>query len=268
MIVVVLPAYNEADALPKLMPKVVAAIQELDADHRILVCNDGSTDGTAAVLVELAAKYPVETITHAYNRGLGESIRDLIERAVEITGPNDLIVRMDCDDTHEPQYIARLAERALAGCDVVIASRFVEGGGQLGVSRYRRFVSSMATVFMRTVFRIDGLNEYTSGFRVYRAEILHQALATYGNNFVQLKGLGFTCTLEKLVKLKLIGATFGEEPFVLRYDQKTGDSKMVTSVTTLGYLTMALLYHWPWGGWRSSMRRSGVSFRAPTDPVQ
>ena len=72
----------------------------------------------------------------------------------------------------------------------------------------------------------------------------------FGNNFIQLKGLGFTCTLEKIVKLKLIGARFGEVPFMLRYDQKQSDSKMVSSVTTLGYLVMTLLYHWPWGGWR------------------
>jgi len=174
---------------------------------------------------------------------------------------------MDCDDTHEPQYIDTMVRRAAAGTDVVIASRFADGGGQVGVNGYRRFISRMATGFIRTVFHIDGLQEYTSGFRVYRAEILHQALERYGGNFIQLKGLGFTCTLEKLVKLKMMGASFGEEPFVLRYDQKTGESKMVTSVTTLGYFTMALLYHWPWGGWKSSSRRAHGSPSKLNDPV-
>lgn len=106
---------------------------------------------------------------------------------------------------------------------------------------------------MKVFFPIKGLREYSSGFRAYRAEKIKEAIAFYGNNFIQLKGLGFTCTLEKLIKLKLIGARFAEAPFVLRYDQKASESKMVSSVTTLGYMVMTLLYHWPWGGWRSSI---------------
>jgi dolichol-phosphate mannosyltransferase len=267
VIVILLPAYNEAVALPRLIPKLADVTSEFGADFRILVCNDGSTDKTAETLEHLSERYPIDVITHSYNRGLGESVRDLIERAVEITAPGDFVVRMDCDDTHEPKYIAKMIDRAARGCDVVIASRFADGGGQRGVNGYRRFVSLSATRFMQTLFPIDGLREYTSGFRVYRAEILHLALETYGNNFIQLKGLGFTCTLEKLVKLKMIGATFGEEPFVLRYDQKPGESKMVTSVTTFGYFTMALLYHWPWGGWKAARRSATSTLSAPNDPV-
>ena len=91
-------------------------------------------------------------------------------------------------------------------------------------------------------------------FRGYRVEKIQETIRFYGNNFIQLKGLGFTCTLEKMVKLKLIGAKFGEVPFMLRYDQK--QSKMVTSITTLGYLVMTLLYHWPWSGWRTTIRQN------------
>lgn len=267
MIVAVLPAYNEALALPTLVPKLADALEKLTPEFRIVVCNDGSSDASSEVLEDLRQRFPLDVIEHRYNRGLGESVRDLIEYAVQLTGPGDFVVRLDCDDTHEPEYIARMIERAEAGADVVIASRFAEGGGQMGVSAYRRFVSRMATRFMKTMFPIDGLQEYTSGYRVYRAEILHRALATYGGNFVQLKGLGFTCTLEKLVKLKMLGATFAEEPFVLRYDQKTGESKMVASITTFGYVTMALLYHWPWGGWKSSSRRASTLLSTSNDQV-
>jgi dolichol-phosphate mannosyltransferase len=63
--------------------------------------------------------------------------------------------------------------------------------------------------------------------------------------------LGFTSTLEIIVKLKLLGCSFSEIPFVLRYDKKIGESKMVGSITTLGYLAMAIMYHWPIGGWKS-----------------
>ena len=114
-------------------------------------------------------------------------------------------------------------------------------------------------------FPISGLKEYTCGFRAYRAAKIKEAISFYGNNFIQLKGLGFTCTLEKIVKLKLLGARFGEAPFVLRYDQKQSDSKMVSSITTLGYLVMTLLYHWPWGGWRSSVRKRHDNWSLPSD---
>ena len=57
------------------------------------------------------------------------------------------------------------------------------------------------------------------------------------------------------MKLDLIGARCAEVPFVLRYDQKRSSSKMVSSITTLGYIIMTVLYYWPWGGWRQASRR-------------
>jgi dolichol-phosphate mannosyltransferase len=203
----------------------------------------------------MTAEYPLEVITHRINRGLGETSRDLFERAAELASPGDVIVRLDCDDTHEPEFVPRLIAKLREGNDVVIASRFAPGGGQTGVSGYRAFISRCANLFMKVFFPIKGLREYSCGFRAYRAETIKQAIAVYGNNFIQLKGLGFTCTLEKLVKLKLIGARFAEAPFVLRYDQKASASKMVSSITTLGYLVMTVMYHWPWGGWRSVAKR-------------
>lgn len=256
MIVVLLPAFNEERSLPTLMPKLMAALSNIEEEHRVVVCNDGSSDKTRQVLEDFAKTMPIEIIEHKMNRGLGETSRDLFERAGELTKKGDVIVRLDCDDTHEAEYIATIIAKIRSGFDVVIASRFEKGGGQLGVSGYRAFISRAANVFMKIFFPISGLKEYSCGFRGYRAEKIHEVISVYGNNFIQLKGLGFTCTLEKLVKLKLIGAKFGEVPFVLRYDQKVGESKMVGSITTLGYLVMTLLYHWPWGGWRSRMKLS------------
>ena len=205
---------------------------------------------------------PLEEIYHKINRGLGETSRDLFERAAEIVGEDDVIIRLDCDDTHEPKFIPKLVEKLRSGYDVVIASRFAPGGGQLGVNGYRAFISKCANLFMKLFFPIKNLREYSCGFRAYRGSIIKKALAFYGNNFIQLKGLGFTCTLEKLVKLKLIGARFGEEAFVLRYDQKQSTSKMVSSVTTLGYVVMTILYYWPWGGWRTAVRKNYCEWRA------
>lgn len=255
MILILLPAYNEEKSLPPLMEKLERTLGQINEEYKIVVCNDGSKDGTQFVLQQYQQTLPLEIIEHKINRGLGESSRDLFERAAELTRKGDVIVRLDCDDTHEPEFIPHIIKKIRSGYDVVIASRFEAGGGQLGVSAYRAFISRGANIFMKTFFPIPGLKEYSCGFRGYRAEIIKEAIDFYGNNFIQLKGLGFTCTLEKLVKLKLINARFGEVPFVLRYDQKQGVSKMVGSVTTLGYIVMTLLYHWPWGGWRTSLRK-------------
>jgi dolichol-phosphate mannosyltransferase len=254
MIFVLLPAYNEEESLPRLLPKLADVFDSLGIEYLVLVCSDGSQDRTAELLEKYSQEMAIRILTHKINRGLGETSRDLFELAAELARPDDILVRMDCDDTHEPKYIPTMIEKIREGYDVVVASRFLPGGGQVGVSRYWAFVSYAANLFMRVVFPVKGLREYSCGFRAYRAEIIQEALRVFGDRFIQLRGLGFTATLEKVVKLKMLGARFAEIPFVLRYDQKLSGSKMVGSITTFGYFTMALLYHWPWGGWRSGYR--------------
>lgn len=255
MILVLLPAYNEEESLPKLMPKLINILTSLNEDYKILVCNDGSDDNTHQILEKYLNRIPLEIINHKINRGLGESSRDLFEKAAEIVKSGDVIIRLDCDDTHEPEYIPAIIKEVRSGYDVVVASRFEKGGGQKGVSHYRAFISRLANLYMKILFPIKGLKEYSCGYRGYNAEKIVEAIQFFGNNFIQLKGLGFTCTLEKLIKLKLIESRFSEIPFILRYDQKKSNSKMITSITTLGYLIMTLLYHWPWGGWRNSVKK-------------
>ena len=230
-------------------------MNELGWQYKIVVCDDGSKDRTRELLAEYAQSLPLEIIYHKINRGLGETERDLFEYVADLAQPNDVVVRLDCDDTHEPAFIPHLIAKLDEGFDVVIASRFKPGGGQLGVSAYRAFISRCANIFMKFFFPIKGVKEYSCGFRAYRAGLIKEAIAFYGNNFLQLKGIGFTATLEKLVKLKILGAKFTEVPFVLRYDQKQSDSKMISSITTLGYMVMTIMYHWPWGGWRTSYRK-------------
>jgi dolichol-phosphate mannosyltransferase len=261
VIIVLLPAYNEEKSFPPLIEKLSATFSEMTQDYVLLICDDGSTDSTSKLLSRYAIDFPIKIIKHSINRGLGESSRDLFEHAVKIGSEGDFIIRMDCDDTHEPKYIPDILKKLNQGYDVVVASRFKHGGGQMGVNSYRSFISRGANLFMKLFFPIDGLQEYSCGYRGYRYEKIKEAIDFYGNDFIQLKGLGFTCTLEKLVKLKLIGAKFNEIPFLHRYDQKQSESKMVSSITTVGYLTMTLLYHWPWGGWKSYVSKRNSKLR-------
>ncbi len=253
-IYILLPAYNEELSIPKILCGIDKTMKKFNFDYKVILCNDGSSDKTKEIVEESLNLYPIHLINHKINRGLGETSRDNFEAAAELSNDDDIIIRMDCDDTHEPIFIIDLIKKINDGYDVVIASRFQKGGGQQGVSAYRKFISYGANLFMKLFFPIKGVRDYSCGYRAYSAKIIKKAIKNYGNFFIQLKGLGFTCTLEKLIKLKLINAKFSEIPFVLRYDKKQGDSKMITSLTTFGYFVLVLIYYWPWGGWRSQKR--------------
>ncbi len=252
MIWAFIPAYNEEIALQALLEKIKISLKELD--YTIVVVDDGSFDKTPTVLKEAAKEYPLKIITHPINRGLGETERDGFEYIAAHCQRDDIIVRVEGDNTHEPVYILKLIQKIKEGFDVVNTSRFRPGGGQQGLDFHRNFISRCANYFMQLMFNIKGVRDYSCGFRAYRASIIQDAVAIYGNNFIQLKGVGFTSTLEILVKLKMMGCSFSEVPFVLRYDQKQGKSKMVGSVTTVGYLLLALFYNWPFGGWKHTYR--------------
>ena len=128
MIIILLPAYNEEISFPPLMEKLKHALEETNEDYRLVVCNDGSTDNTSKILKEYSLKFPLEVIEHPINRGLGESSRDLFESAVKLGKKGDIIIRMDCDDTHEPKYIPNIIRKLNQGYDVVVASRFEKRG--------------------------------------------------------------------------------------------------------------------------------------------
>ena len=262
---ILLPAYNEENALPLILPKIKNIFEQKKQAYRIVVVEDGSTDDSCQKLLEMRDDYPVDIVTHKINRGLGETERDGFEYIAERAEDQDIIVRLDCDDTHNPQYIFPLIEKLSEGYDVVNTSRFQPGGGQKGVNAYRAFVSYGANIFMKLLFNIPNVRDYSCGFRAYQAKVIKDAVKIFGNSFIQLKGLGFTSTLETIVKLKLLGCRFAEIPFVLRYDQKASPSKMVSSVTTLGYLTMVILHHWPLGGWRSFYRQLAETYRKSPD---
>jgi dolichol-phosphate mannosyltransferase len=271
MIYVILPAYNEEDALGPLVRKIGDVMQELGAAYRVVVVDDGSSDATAAIAAGLALEYPIDLITHRMNRGLGETERDAFEHVAEAGSDQDIVVRMDCDDTHDPRYIPAMIDQ-LANHEVVITSRYQPGGGQVGVNWYRRTISRCANLLMKVVFPIRGVMEYTCGYRAYRVALIKDAIDIFGNRFIDLKGLGFTGTVETIIKCRMLGARIVEVPFVLRYDRKPGPSKVVTSITTLGYLVLIAKYIRYWGtigeGWRRAIAaRHAVAYHPDGRPV-
>lgn len=253
-LIIVLPIYNERENLEKLFADIDEACSEAQLEYLLVCVDDGSSDGSKELLGKLSERYETRIVEHHLNRGLGETIRDGFECAAQLSADDDIIVRLDADNTHAPQYIPDLVNAICGGADIAIASRFLPGGGMVGLSNDRTIISKMANKIFRVCFPMGGLQEYTCGYRAYRASLIRRAIGFYKGNFLQLRGLGFCCTVEKLVKLKLLGAELREVPFVLRYDLKASESKIALNVTTFGYAMMTVLYHWPQGGWRSTVR--------------
>ncbi|MFH1258569.1 MAG: glycosyltransferase [Elusimicrobiota bacterium] len=226
---ILLPAYNEAFSLPDLAANIA---QALPADsYRIILIDDGSTDGTAAVIENLTKKYPLSCISHSVNRGLGAAIKTGFKFAIR--EKDDYIITMDADNTHPPSAIIPMLEKLDSGIDVVIASRYAPEGKTQGVSVFRQVLSNGASLLLRLVFPIPGVRDYTSGFRAYRRETLAKAFQVYGDNFITAGD--FSCMAEVLVKLAKLGIKAAEVPLHLRYDRKKGKSKIKIIRTIISY---------------------------------
>jgi dolichol-phosphate mannosyltransferase len=224
-VLVVLPAFNEEENIGELLNQIKFALEEdSKTAYKVFVVNDGSKDNTAGIVLEKAKEMPVDLFTHPVNLGLGATIRDGLYRAVQESGPNDIVITMDADGTHNPGLILRLLRMIAEGHDVVIASRFQKGARVIGLAWHRKMLSYVASIIFRITYPIKGVKDYTCGYRAFRSNVLKNAMDEYGDKFVDQDG--FQCLVDILLKLRRFQLLFGETPFILRYDQKGGMSKM------------------------------------------
>jgi dolichol-phosphate mannosyltransferase len=233
VIFVVLPAYNEAEALPRLLRRI-ASISRAHFGHslRIIVADDGSADGTPELAHQVAAaeNLCLEVVSHAVNQGLGAAIKTGLTTALARSNDHDdVIVTMDADDTHLPGLIPRMVQMIEEGNDLVIASRFQPGARMLGIPRYRQLLSTGLSWLFRVVYPIPGARDYSCGYRAYRAGLLREAFERFGNTLFAERG--FACMVDILIKLHLVGAIVNEVPMILRYDRKPGATKMPVKKT-------------------------------------
>lgn len=219
-----LPAYNEELALPRLLRRVEHFNATAAQPLTVVLYNDGSTDATVPIARDWQARLPLVIVEGAVNQGLGAGLRALVGYAVANAADNDVLVVMDCDDTHDPAQIPDMLQEIDQGADVVIGSRYLRGSLVQGVPPLRRLTAFGALALFKLIHPVRGVRDYTCGYRAYRADILKRAARRYGDSLVAEKG--FACMVELLLKLAALQARFAEIPMQLRYDQKPTETKM------------------------------------------
>lgn len=238
MITIVLPAYNEEKSIGSLLSRFSDVMNKKRLAMRIIVVDDGSRDQTA---VEAERAMPdAKIIVHEVNKGLGEAVKTGLIAALKISDDEDVIVTMDSDDSHAPALIAKMVDKIDEGCDVVIASRYLPESRVVGVSIFRQVLSNGASFLFRLTYPINGVRDYTCGYRVYRASLLKRAFETWGDDFVNQSG--FSVMIDILLKLSHLKVVFGEVPIILRYDRKPGASKMNVGRTVMQTLRLLAKY--------------------------
>lgn len=234
-VLIAIPVCNEAAAVPPLIAKFDALRPLVPFDLQVLFVDDGSSDATRLILQEAArSRAYLGVHAHGQNRGLGAAMDTILTYATEHLDDADVLVTMDGDNTHDPDLAPRLVNKLKCGdLDVVVASRYVRGGREVGLHPIRRLLSRGASLLCRICFPIANLRDYSCGYRAYNVRFLRRAQSVWGR---LVSVTGFECMAEILAKFSRLQPRAGEYPLVLHYNRKAGPSKMQVLRTIRGYL--------------------------------
>ncbi len=209
----VLPTYNEVSNLEA----IVGAIREpLDPPPHILVVDDSSPDGTGEIADRLAAAHPDVSVLHRSRKeGLGPAYVAGFREA--LASGAALIAQMDADFSHDPADLPRLLA-ATAEADLVLGSRYTEGGGVRDWGPLRRAISRGGCAYARAVLGIP-VHDLTGGFKAFRREVLE------GIDLGSISAFGYAFQVETTYRALRAGFRVEEIPIVFR-DRRVGESKM------------------------------------------
>jgi dolichol-phosphate mannosyltransferase len=218
---VVVPTYDEVGNMPTLV-KALERVVDITGGE-VLVVDDGSPDGTGAIVSRLAV---TRSWLHLVERdrpmGLGSAYRAGFRWALDRGFAR--VGEMDADLSHDPVVIPWLLERLDEGADLAVGSRYVPGGGSEGWPLSRRLLSKGANRFARTLLRLS-THDVTSGFRIYSRRAL-ELLLEVGTH---CDGYGFQ--VEGVYLVERAGGRVSEVPICFR-DRLYGSSKMSPAVAT------------------------------------
>jgi dolichol-phosphate mannosyltransferase len=209
---VCLPTYNEAENLRPMVAAILASVPQVE----ILVVDDNSPDGTGRIADELAAAEPrVHVLHRAGKEGLGKAY--LAAFAWALARDYGLILEMDCDFSHDPKYLPGMlaaAERA----DLVLGSRYVDGGGTVNWGLGRKVMSRGGSLYARTILGLR-VRDLTGGFKCFRREVLEAI------DLPSVECSGYAFQIELTYRAVRKGFQVKELPIVFE-DRRVGQSKM------------------------------------------
>jgi dolichol-phosphate mannosyltransferase len=212
-----IPTFNEAENLERLVRAVLPELERVAPnDHRVLVVDDASPDGTGAIGDRLAAELgAVEVLHRRAKDGLGRAYLAGFEHA--LAGGAQLVAVMDCDFSHETTALPALIAAAKRS-DLVIGSRYVRGGEIPEWPRLRRLLSRAGSIYARTLLGVR-VRDLTGGFKCIRREVFDAIEPG------SLRAQGYVFNIELTYRALLAGFRVEEVPIVFR-DRRAGSSKM------------------------------------------
>lgn len=185
---IITPVFNESENLPELIHRVEQSLNSVDFE--LIIVDDNSPDGTAIVAEELNVEYGnLRVLKRPNKRGLSSAVID----GFNVSTPETRIFAvMDADMQHPPELLAKMYEKIVEGADLVIASRYTNGGGTNGWHLSRKIISRVATALAHLLLpETRNIKDVLSGFFMIKREVISEA---------NLDPIGYKILLEILVK--------------------------------------------------------------------
>ncbi|GEK80765.1 polyprenol monophosphomannose synthase [Agrococcus baldri] len=220
-VVVLVPTYNELEALPVTMDRLLQAAPGVE----VLVIDDASPDGTGELADAMAAADPRVSVLHrAAKEGLGAAYLHGMRVALERGA--DAVVEFDADGSHPaeavPRMLAVLAQEGRPGADLVIGSRWVPGGGIVDWPWHRQAISRLGNVYARVMLG-SAVQDMTAGCRAYTAELLRRI------PLAEVRSQGYCFQIDMTRRAQQVGARVVEVPILFR-ERELGSSKMTPGI--------------------------------------
>ena len=228
----VVPAFNEEANILRLLADLQSRPALFPPGSRVVVVDDGSTDDTAALVATYEGWLPVQLVRLRKNGGPGAAFRAGVAAALAASPEDALVVTLEADTTSDLDSVPAMVARAAAGADLVLAS-----WRMVNVGLVRRVLSEGAAIYFRRALGVQA-HTVSSFFRVYRSSILRKAVERHGDDLIREPG--FACKAELLSKLAALGACIEEEPVLLDWSRRDGESKIPVMRTPASYTRMVL----------------------------
>lgn len=215
---VIIPTYNEKENIGKIIPTVLS----LAGNFHVLVIDDGSPDGTAAIVKEMQASYPdrLFIVERSGKLGLGTAYIAGFKWALE--HGYEFIFEMDADFSHNPNDLIRLHEACAGGADVAVGSRYVKGGKVVNWPWDRIFISKGGAMYTKMITWMP-VQDPTAGFVCYKAKVLKAIPLD------EVRFIGYAFQIEMKYRAWKAGFKIKEVPITF-VDRKEGVSKMTKGI--------------------------------------